>query len=126
MSQKQRVFDMLAKKPAIKLSATRKVNMSIADDLQSALNELYDKRVDMENAALDLRRVAMELGDYSTAIVALEGKIERMGALLDENARQLGIDLEEIPVGVEFVEIINSYVFDDAKRYTEAVKNLNV
>lgn len=126
MSQKQRIFNLLAKKPATKLSATRKVNMAIVDDLQSALNEVYDKQVDMYNGALDLRRIAKELGDNSNAILALQGKIERLGEMVDENARQLGVDLEDLPVGSEFVAVINSNVFEDAKRHVDAVINLDV
>lgn len=126
MSQKQRIFNLLAKKPATKLSAARKVDMSVVDDLQSALNEFYDKQADMYNGALDLRRIAVELGDHSNAILALQSKIERLGSLADESARQLGIDLEDLPVGTEFVAVINSNVFEDAKRHAEAVRNLDV
>ena len=127
MSHKQRIFNMMAKKPSTKLSATRKVNMSMVDDLQSALNELYDRRVDMENGALDFKRIAMELGDHATAILALESKIERLGSAIEENLSQLGLDLSNLPgTGEEFIAIVNSDVFDNAQRYMDAVKNLDI
>lgn len=127
MNHKQRIFNMLAKKPATKLSAMRKVNMSIVDDLQSALNELYGRRSDMENAALILRNAAMELGDHSTAILALESRIERLGSQVEETLSQLGMDLSNLPgTGEEFIAIVNSDVFDNAQRYTDAVKNLDI
>ena len=39
MNQKQSIFNLLAKKPATKLSASRKVKLSLIDDLGSVVNQ---------------------------------------------------------------------------------------
>lgn len=86
MSQKQRIFNLLAKKPATKLSATRKVKFALVDDLLELANQAT--RVNSE-AFANYNRYEELQERYSEELRAKE-------MLLDESKEKAEVLLDEI------------------------------
>jgi hypothetical protein len=104
MSQKQRIFDLLAKKPATKLSATRKVKFALLDDLVELGNQAerlnreayvtFQEYLDLqEDYARDLRTVQMLLDQKKMEANAMIGAVESKYNQMESAANDLGIEL---------------------------------
>lgn len=86
MSQKQRIFNLLAKKPATKLSATRKVKFALTDDL-----------LELSKEASDLNREAFaNYQEYQGLKEEYERDLRAMEMLLEQKKMEAEVLLDEI------------------------------
>ena len=86
MSQKQRIFNLLAKKPATKLSATRKVKFALTDDILALSRE-----------ASDLNRDAFaKYQEYEELQNQYSEDLRAMQMLLDQSKEEAEVLLDEI------------------------------
>lgn len=153
MSQKQRIFNLLAKKPATKLSATRKVKFSFADDAAAAANALRGAQDEVASTA-DLATSAVE--DVKAALeraVSFAPGLDRdmiqdtldkydeafqeANQIADEFKRaadQLGIDPYDSPAFQTLVDTIENgaqitfkllIARDDVAKYADLITNIS-
>lgn len=124
MSQKQRIFNLLAKKPATKLSATRKVKFALTDDIlalsRSASNlnrdafAKYQEYEELQNQySEDLRAMQMLLDQSKEEAEVLLDEIESKYRQVASAASDIGI---EVPDQVQIA-------YDDAVEYLQWVMN---
>jgi hypothetical protein len=69
MSQKQRIFNLLAKKPATKLSASRKVKMASVNEPQDLLDDLSDYITQNNRSVSALNQAAEEITFTATDVL---------------------------------------------------------
>lgn len=124
MSQKQRIFNLLAKKPATKLSATRKVKFALTDDILALSREAsnlnrdafakYQEYEELQNQYNeDLRAMQMLLDQSKEEAEVLLDEIESKYRQVASAASDIGI---EVPDQVQIA-------YDDAVEYLQWVMN---
>ena len=124
MSQKQRIFNLLAKKPATKLSATRKVKFALTDDILALSREAsdlnrdafakYQEYEELQNQySEDLRAMQMLLDQSKEEAEVLLDEIESKYRQVASAASDIGI---EVPDQVQIS-------YDDAVEYLQWVMN---
>ena len=122
MSQKQRIFNLLAKKPATKLSATRKVKFALTDDL-----------LELSKEASDLNREAFaNYQEYQGLKEEYERDLRAMEMLLEQKKMEAEVLLDEIQskyrqvesaasdIGVELPDQVQ-IAYEDAFEYLQWV-----
>ena len=106
MSQKQRIFNLLAKKPATKLSATRKVKFALTDDLLELSKEASDLNREAfanyqeyeglkEEYERDLRAMEMLLEQKKMEAEVLLGEIQSKYRQVESAASDIGVELPD-------------------------------
>ena len=106
MSQKQRIFNLLAKKPATKLSATRKVKFALTDYLLELSKEASDLNREAfanyqeyeglkEEYERDLRAMEMLLEQKKMEAEVLLGEIQSKYRQVESAASDIGVELPD-------------------------------
>lgn len=104
MSQKQRIFNLLAKKPATKLSATRKVKFALVDDLLELTKQAtrvnsealanYNRYEELqERYSEELRAKEMLLDETKEIAEALLDEIKSKFRQVESAANDIGVTL---------------------------------
>lgn len=124
MSQKQRIFNLLAKKPATKLSATRKVKMASVNELEDLLESLSDA-IDTNNRSVSaLNRAAEEVTFTAADVLLYWERVQSAGEEVLSSANELGIDPYSIPAVGEYLQYAKGDTFENAKTWQDEANAL--
>lgn len=113
MSQKQKIFNMLAKTGKTQLSKGRKMNFALADDLNAALDEAMEAvrmtSIQLEAAYEMVTEVIGQIPDPDSFYQDIEGAGTRLEMIVDRAksaSDELGVNPEDIRGYAEALDTI--------------------
>ena len=124
MNQKQSIFNLLAKKPATKLSASRKVKMASVNELQALLDDLSDYITQNNRSVSALNQAAEEVTFTATDVLLYWERVQSAGEEVLSSANELGMDAYSIPAVGEYLQYTKSEYIKNAEAWQDEAKRI--
>ena len=124
MNQKQSIFNLLAKKPATKISSKRRVNMSRVDDLDIAVTRLGVAITENNRGVSALIAAAENVANTALDVQLMYEQVESAGEEVLSSANELGIDPYSIPALGKYLQYRNGDDVESAKEWEQEASRL--